>query len=82
MRWRSARSTWPVRVDQLGSAPGEQSMGLFSSRSICRKPFSARWSLDQAEEIGRDGVERSGRVLPQMPGQVQPVFKTTSRASG
>lgn len=56
--------------------PGEQSMGLFlESEHFVVKPFSLDGLLDQAEEIGRMGVERSGRVLPQMPGQVQPGFQ-------
>jgi hypothetical protein len=56
--------------------PGEQSMGLFlESEHFVVKPFSLDGLLDRAEEIGRMGAERSGGVLPQMPGQVQPGFQ-------
>ena len=52
--------------------PGQQAMGLFlQSEHFLVKPFSLDGLLDQAEEIGRGGGDRSG-VLPQMPEQVQP----------
>ena len=52
--------------------PGQQGMGLFlESEHFLVQPFSLDGLLDQAEEIGRGGGDRSG-VLPQMPEQVQP----------
>src|SRR6266480_4944943 len=52
--------------------PGGQGMGLFlQSEHFLVRPFSLDGLLDQAEEIGRGGGDRSG-VFPQMPKQIQP----------
>lgn len=53
------------------ASPGRQGMGLFlESEHFLVKPFSLEGLLDQAEEIGRGGGDRSG-VFPEMREQVQ-----------